>query len=84
MVSDEVKRSDADLKFPGLNTGNATLLRMTETVVSVAAETGEGVESSDGSGEGIRGGDQNLTPRQDDILASTLSPAVQVFKKIFR
>jgi hypothetical protein len=33
MVSDEVKRSDADLKFPGLNTGNATLLRMTETVV---------------------------------------------------
>ena len=77
IVSSEVKRSGF---VKGSDTGNVTSPRKTETVVSVSAETGDGVES-EGFGEDIRGGDPSMMLRQDYTQASTLTPAVQVVEK---
>ena len=76
-ISGLTKRSDTDLEYPGLGTGNASLLRTSETVVTIAESS---IEREERSGVDMRGGDQKSKLSQDAIRGSTLSPVVQVTK----
>ena len=76
-ISGLTKRSDTDLEYPGLGTGNASLLRTSETVVTIAEGS---IEREERSGADMRGGDQKSKLSQDAIRGSTLSPVVQVTK----
>ena len=71
------KRSDADLEYPGLGTGNGSMLRKSETVVTIAADS---IEREQRSGVDMRGGDQKSKLNQDALRGSTVSPVVQVAK----
>ena len=76
-ISGLTKRSDADLENSGLGTGNASLLRKSETVVTIAEDS---IGREERSGADMRGGDQKSKLSQDAIRGTTLSPVVQVAK----